>query len=123
MDTESLVELIYQCECELLKSEVRKSAEKIEELLAEGFIEFTSSGNVYLYKVGDVLQEEDDNTELNWQIKDFSIRELGDNCILAIYKIIKHSELDDGKKYSLHSSIWQCFQGKWKMVFHQGTLI
>lgn len=38
---ESLVELIYQCECELLKSEVRKSAERVEKLLAEGFIEFT----------------------------------------------------------------------------------
>lgn len=26
------------------------------------------------------------------------------------------------KKNSLRSSIWKCIEGKWKMIFHQGTL-
>ena len=30
-----LEKIIYQCECELLKSEVRKSSEKISELILE----------------------------------------------------------------------------------------
>ena len=31
-------------------------------------------------------------------------------------------KLNEDKKYSLRSSIWKYYDGKWKMVFHQGTL-
>lgn len=117
-----LSKIIYENECELLKSEVRKSAERIKELMAEDFIEFTSSGNVAFYKVGEVFQGKDDNTELNWEIKDFNIRELSNDCVLAMYKVIKHDEIDESKKYSLRSSIWKYYNGQWKMVFHQGTV-
>ncbi|MEN8078081.1 DUF4440 domain-containing protein [Clostridioides difficile] len=117
-----LSKIIYKYEYELLKSEVRKSSERISELLADNFIEFTSSGNVAFYQIGEVFQNKDDNTELNWEIKNFNIRELSNECILAMYKVIKHDEIDESKKYSLRSSIWKCFDGKWKMVFHQGTL-
>lgn len=117
-----LEKIIYQCECELLKTEVRKSSEKISELISTEFIEFTSSGKVASYKEGEVYQDKNDNTEIEWEIRDFSIRELSDECILAMYKVIKREEVDENKKYSLRSSIWKCFAGKWKMIFHQGTL-
>ena len=117
-----LSKLIYQYECELLKSEVRKSAERISKLLSDDFIEFTSSGRVAFYEKGEVFQSKDDNTELNWEIKDFSIIELSVDCTLAMYKVIKHDEIDESKKYSLRSSIWKCIDGKWKLIFHQGTL-
>lgn len=117
-----LDKIIYQCECELLKSEVRKSSEKISELISTEFIEFTSLGKVTSYKYGEVYQDANDNTEIEWEIRDFIIRELSDECILAMYKVIKHDEVDENKKYSLRSSIWKCFYGKWKMIFHQGTL-
>lgn len=122
MSNNNIKELIYQCEYQLLKSEVRKSAERINELLSEDFIEFTSSGNVAFYEVGEVFQEKNDNTELDWEIKDFILRELSDKCVLAMYKVIKHDEIDENKKYSLRSSIWKDFDGHWKMIFHQGTL-
>ncbi|MGL6186367.1 MAG: DUF4440 domain-containing protein [Clostridium chrysemydis] len=122
MSNKNIKELIYQCEYQLLKSEVRKSAERINELLAEDFIEFTSSGNVAFYEVGEVFQEKNDNTELDWEIKDFILRELSDKCVLAMYKVIKHDEIDESKKYSLRSSIWKDIDGHWKMIFHQGTL-
>lgn len=122
MDNKSLAKLIYQCECKLLKSEVRKSSEKISELISTEFIEFTSSGKVVSYKEGEVYQDKNDNTEIEWEIREFSIRELSNECILAMYKVIKHKEVDENKKYSLRSSIWKCFDGKWKMIFHQGTL-
>lgn len=117
-----LSKIIYEHECELLKSEVRKSAERISELLAEDFIEFTSSGNVAFYEIGEVFQFRDDNTELNWEIKDFNVRELANDCVLAMYKLIKHDEIDERKKYSLRSSIWKYYNRQWKMIFHQGTL-
>lgn len=122
LSNDGLCKLIYENECELLKSEVRKSPEKIAELLSDNFIEFTSSGRVVFYKNGEVFQDKDDNTELNWEIKDFSIKKLSNDCILATFKVIKHDEIDESKKYSLRSSIWKYSDKRWKMVFHQGTV-
>ncbi len=119
----SIEQQILKLENDLLKVEVRKSAQKINELLASDFIEFTSSGSEYYYKDGDVFQVENDNNLLYGEILDFKIKELSDGCILALYKVKKNSELNKNKKYSLRSSIWKCFNGKWKMIFHQGTLM
>ncbi|SFD14563.1 DUF4440 domain-containing protein [Clostridium uliginosum] len=119
---ESIEKLILQLENDLLKSEIRKSPQKVNEILADDFIEFTSSGSEYHYKSGDVFQKQNDNHELFWKIIDFKIKQLSDDCILAIYKVIKHNEANENKKYSLRSSIWKCYEGKWKMLFHQGTL-
>jgi hypothetical protein len=119
---ESIEKHILKLENDLLKSEIRKSSQKINEILANDFIEFSSSGNEYHYKNGDVFQEKKDNNTLHWEIVDFKIEELSNDCILAMYKVIKHSELNENKKYSLRSSIWKCYDGKWKMFFHQGTL-
>lgn len=112
---------VFQLESDLLKSEVRKSAQAINEILADGFIEFCSNGNEYHYENGDVFQEQDDNNELLWQIIDFEIKELSDGCILAMYKLIKHDEANENTKYLLRSTIWKSIDGKWKMLFHQGT--
>ncbi|HHY25322.1 MAG TPA: DUF4440 domain-containing protein [Desulfitobacterium dehalogenans] len=118
---DSVEEHIWQLEKDLLKSEVRKSAQRISDLLANNFIEFCSNGREYHYKHGDVFQEQDDNKELCWQIVGFRIEHLSDGCILALYKVIKHDEPDANKKYSLRSSIWRYIDGKWKVFFHQGT--
>lgn len=60
--------------------------------------------------------------QINYEIIDFSIDQLSDDCIVATYKLIKDSNLNENKNYSLRSSIWKCFEGKWKMLFHQGTV-
>ncbi|WMJ81653.1 DUF4440 domain-containing protein [Clostridium sp. MB40-C1] len=117
----SIKEHILELENDLLKLEVRKSAQKINDILANDFIEFTSSGCEYHYKSGDIFQRENDNNQLLWQIIDFQIRQLSEDCILAMYKVIKHDELNENKKYTLRSSIWKCIDEKWKMIFHQGT--
>jgi len=95
---------------------------KINEILANDFVEFCSNGSEYHYKNGDIFQAQDDNNTLRWQILNFEIKELSNGCILAMYKLIKHNEVDENKKYSLRSSIWKYYDEKWKMSFHQGTL-
>jgi hypothetical protein len=119
---ESLERYILQLENHLLKPEIRQSSEKISELLADDFTEFSSSGYVYHYKKGDKIDYSTTLQNINWEIKAFQIKELKDDCILATYKLIKHSEVNEDKKYSLRSSVWRCYNGKWKMFFHQGTL-
>ena len=113
---------ILKLENDLLKPEIRQSVEKTSELLIDGFTEFTSSGYIYNYNIGQVIDEDTKLQEMEWEITDFKINQLSDDCVLATYKLIKHSELNENKKYSLRSSIWKCFEGKWKMIFHQGTL-
>lgn len=119
---ETLKKHILQLEKDLLKSNIRKSPEKIGEILAEDFTEYTSTGKVYHYSIGDVFQQPDDETEFYWSIVDFNIFLLSENCILATYKVIKNNEPVESEKYSLRSSIWKNYEGKWKIFFHQGTI-
>ncbi|HEY8893159.1 MAG TPA: hypothetical protein VIM70_23305 [Clostridium sp.] len=72
---------------------------------------------------GDVFDKNINLSELKWEIKHFTTKQISNDCILATYKLIKHSELNEYMKYSLRSSTWKCLNGKWKMIFHQGTLI
>lgn len=120
MKVDGIKEHILKLENDLVKSEVRKSAQKLNDLLADDFFEFCSNGKEYRYKIGDVLQEANDE-ELFWQIIDFKIEQLSDDYLLALYKVIKHTETDENKKYTHRSSIWKYVDGKWKMYFHQGT--
>lgn len=120
---DSIKEQIFQLENDLIKSEVRKSAEKINEILSNDFVEFSSSGSEYHYKCGDVFQDAEDERILNWEILNFKVKKVAENCILATYRVIKHDELDEKKRYSLRSSLWTEEDGKWKMFFHQGTLL
>lgn len=121
MDKYLLEEYILKLEKSLLQPEVRQSAEQVSELLSADFTEFCSSGRVYEYKRGDIIDGRKESDIPDWKITDFSIDIIASDVILAKYKIIKHSKLDK-KVYSLRSSIWKYIRGKWKMIFHQGTL-
>ncbi|AHF06011.1 DUF4440 domain-containing protein [Desulfitobacterium metallireducens] len=112
---------ILQLENILLTSEIRRSPQKIAELLVSDFTEITASGVEYHYKNGDVFQAQDDNSNFDWEIVDFMVRELSTDCILVMYKLVKHRELDESKKNSFRSSVWKHYESKWKIVFHQGT--
>lgn len=121
VNVELITKQIFELENELLKSETRKSAEKISELLSEDFVEYCSSGTIYHYNKGDIFDEGSISSEINYEIEEFTTKQLSSDCILATYKVIKHNELNEDKKYSLRSSIWKLSDGKWKMIFHQGT--
>lgn len=43
----------------------------MNELLSNDFIEFCSSGNVYYYNKGDVLNKNNNLFGINWEIKTF----------------------------------------------------
>lgn len=112
-------ELILILEKELLKPEIRKSTEKLRELLSEDFIEYCSSGVIYNYKIDDTFYKDN----VSFELSEFNSKELSKDCILVTYKIDKIYHKDNVIKSSIRSSIWKLYDGKWKMVFHQGTLI
>ncbi len=113
---------IYDLETSLLQPDVRLSPEKLSELLADDFVEFGSSGRIFSKK--DILDRlpNDPETEKNqYSVTDFEAKELSDNIILATYKATKIHE-DESEILSLRSSIWRGLNGKWQMIFHQGTI-
>lgn len=84
MEKQILEKHIFGLEQSLLQPEFRKSSEKIAELLSNDFCEFCSSGKIYIYKKGDIFDIKKDLPVIDWEIKDFSIRILSNDMVLAI---------------------------------------
>ncbi|GIN18074.1 DUF4440 domain-containing protein [Shouchella clausii] len=112
---EELTKLLKSQEEALLTAEVRTSLDRLSELLDDDFFEFGSSGTV-IHKE-DVFAE-NQKTVPHWKLSHFQVRMLAVDTALATYFIINKNS---GRR-TLRSSIWQNKQGKWKIVFHQGTV-
>ena len=90
---------------------------RLVELLADDFIEFGSSGRVYTKD--DLVAVLQDESPVVQTTSDFRMLTLAPDVALLLYRISRHSEpvVD-----SLRSSLWRRSNGKWQMVFHQGTI-
>lgn len=122
MKFQELKQSIYDLENRMLQPEIRNSKVKMGELLSEDFFEFCSSGNVYFFREDDFKDNIQESNGFSCEIKEFDIKVLTPDVILATYKVIKHHETSGNMKYSLRSSIWKYVDGQWKIIFHQGTL-
>jgi hypothetical protein len=89
--------------------------EDLNDLLADDFLEFGSSGNTFNKKaIHDVALHE---KNIQFTVTDFNIKRLSADVVLATYRTFRHND----RKHALRSSIWKVIDGQWKMVFHQGT--
>lgn len=121
-NTTNLLDLIRAFEESLHRPEIRGSRTSVENLLAEGFVEFGSSGTVYHRdEIVDRLAREtggDGSDEL--RAFDYRLTELADGIVLLTYRTRRR--LPEGtERHVLRSSVWKVVGGRWKMVFHQGT--
>ncbi len=115
----SIEEDLRTLEEELLQADVRKTAARLDELLAEEFIEFGSSGRVFNKRdIIDALRSESAARRL---LTDFKTRVLGPGLVLATYRAISYGAPDEQPTHSLRSSLWKFIDSRWQMVFHQGT--
>jgi glyoxylase I family protein len=113
---EALAAELKELEEQLLLPDVRKSP-RLVELLADEFIEFGSSGRVYTKDdLVAVLQAE---TRVVQTTSDFWVTTLAPDVALLTYRIRR---LSQPPVDTLRSSIWRRSAGKWRMVFHQGTV-
>jgi hypothetical protein len=112
---EVLKEHIRQLEEKLLKPEIRTNQIELNQLLADGFFEFGSSGRV-LYKNEGIGGEGIGVVKMI--LSNFDIYPLSEEIVLATYRICN----EETKQHSLRSSIWKFSAGRWQMIFHQGTL-
>ena len=110
---------IKKLELELLDPKVRKSPERLSELLADDFFEFNQSGGISTKE--SVVNGLPKCPEEKFSVRDFESKEISTDVILVHY-IADREILESGKKRcTLCSSIWQKKNDKWQMIFFQGT--
>ncbi|MEH2442374.1 nuclear transport factor 2 family protein [Nostoc sp.] len=115
--------LLRELEERLLQPDVRKSAKDVMDLLADEFIEFGSSGRVFnKQQIIDSLQNEPIAPVAQRLITEFKTLVLATGVILVTYHIVRHLS-GEQPVHSLRSSIWKFNNDRWKIIFHQGTLV
>lgn len=117
----NLQKIIYDLETKLLKPEIRSSSKDLDSLLADDFMEFGSSGEIYNKK--EILERLPKDTEVSpvqFVVSDFQVKELSENVVLATFKTDKISS-DKNHVFALRASIWKKTNGNWQMIYHQGT--
>lgn len=106
---------IFDLENALLTEEVRKSEDKLNQLISDNFVEFGKSGKIY--KKSDILKFLPKEEFKKITITDFEIISSEKDEISVRYK----SNSEDN--ITLRSSIWKKGGDNWKIIFHQGTKI
>ena len=114
-----LTEHLRKLEESLTKPETRRSAEELGRLLADDFREFGGSGRVFdKRQIIDALQNQ---PAVQLWLDDFQVRCLAPDVVLVTYRGNCRFPASDKVSHSLRSSIWRNRDGRWEVVFHQGT--
>ena len=117
---EEVVNALRALEEELFEPGVRKNRTRLSEVLDDGFCEFGSSGRVYSKsQILDQLQQE---AERQISLTEFRAKALSNDAVLVTYRAIC-AQPGVAEVHSLRSSIWMQREGRWEIVFHQGTLV
>ncbi|MBV4481489.1 nuclear transport factor 2 family protein [Pseudomonas khavaziana] len=105
----------FALEQELQGGATRSNANRLAQLLADDFVEFGASGNVWGSKA-QVIAGLQDEVFLPRRMSGFAVKKLSDGVALVTYRGHRQDVGD-----SLRSSVWREEHGQWRMVFHQGT--
>lgn len=121
MDMDRLKSTIQNLERRLASPAMRLDPEVIGHMLADDFMEIGASGRSFnKAEILELLASETDFTA--YDIEDFAVRSLGEDSVLATYRIPPRPEADGTPRPgSMRSSLWQMRDGRWQLVFHQGT--
>ena len=106
---------LFALEQALQQCATRSDAGRLAQLLADDFVEFGASGNVWGSKA-EVIAGLQDEVFSPRRMYGFAVKVLGQGLALVTYRC--HRE---GVGDSLRSSVWREEEGQWRMVFHQGT--
>ena len=119
-ENDSIEEHLKELEQRLLKPEVRKSAAEVGALLADDFKEFVSTGQIYnKAQIIELLQKA---PTADSALTDFKTLMLAPDVALATFFYSREATHDRPAAKSIRSSVWKRIDGRWQMVFHQGTL-
>lgn len=118
---EPLKQHLQELESLLHQRQIRTSAQALDALLADEFFELGVSGTIWTKpSVIEALREESFSER---SIDEFKLTMLADDVALVTYRGHRHSTEQRAAANSLRSSIWKRIDGRWKMIFHQGTAL
>ena len=111
--------IVKELEFELLNPETRRSPERLNELLADDFFEFTQSGTANSKQ--NIIEVLPKLPEEKFAVRDYTEKQLSSNLVLVHY-VADREILESGeKRCTLCSSIWRKREDSWQMIFFQGT--
>ncbi|MGV1789197.1 nuclear transport factor 2 family protein [Rhizobium sp. A37_96] len=117
-------EAIRRLEEKLHLPEIRQSPEATGNLLAEEFVEFGSSGTIYDDRnslIASLAAEKSETPSPPIIARDYAFQSISPDAVLVTYRSIRPAAEDRPARHVLRSSIWRRIDGRWQMIFHQGT--
>ena len=106
----------------LLDPAVRRDSEQVSALLADDFVEFGSSGRTFdKTQVLECLRNELPPEEA--LIRNFVAKPLCSTVFLVTYRATRRDPSGVHRSHSWRCSIWVKGDGRWQLLFHQGTSI
>ena len=118
--SKSVKATLLALEEELLSFQVRASAARLNELLADDFVEFGSSGRIY-DKPTIIRELGESSFVASFEIGDFFLVMSSEDSALVTYHCEVRSDCGDVIRKSNRSSLWRLVDDRWQLVFHQGT--
>ena len=114
-----MLDLFRDLEEKLLRQETRNSPGEVATLIHPDFFEFGQSGTVWSRQqtIDRLAQERPTEGSLT----DLSVRSLAADVTLVTYRAVGRDPANGNEWHSLRSSVWKLTDGRWQMIFHQGT--
>lgn len=112
--------LVKELEIKLAEGRGSEFIKTADEIIADEFIEFGSSGKIY--DKLETLNSYSASLSIKTEIRNYTEKVLSCDVILVNYLAASLNVKGEETK-SLRTSIWKKFEGSWRIVFHQGTPI
>ncbi|MGC5704038.1 nuclear transport factor 2 family protein [Pseudomonas sp. NFXW11] len=114
-----LSEHLLLLERQLQQAEVRADRQALEALLAEEFLEFGASGG--RWDKAQVLADLPQQDFIERRISEFAVQRLAPDLAQATYLCHNAAVGARPATSAWRSSLWRHREGRWQMLFHQGT--
>lgn len=101
------------------RPEVARTRAELEAMTAPDFWEIGASGRRYsrAYVLKTLAARAGEAVEDEWQTSDFHCRELASDLYLLTYTLLQK------ERRTRRASLWQRSGGRWRVLFHQGTIV
>ena len=123
MNQAAATDALSTLEQSLLDPETRADAGRVAALLADDFVEFGSSGRIWTKAATmSQLASERPYPDVRRLVTDLDVRLLAEDVALVTYALRRLSP-QEADVSTLRSSVWTHADGRWRMSFHQGTVV
>jgi hypothetical protein len=119
------VATIKRLELRLQLPSVRSSRAQLDQLLADEFMEFGSSGRIYDKRqiIQTLVADPRSQMPRYPALRNVKVIWLGDDVALLTFRSTQTQAGTSARLYANRSSVWKRNGGRWQMVFHQGTRV